>query len=175
MPFVQLRSTIRSVRATITATEPDSRDKVTRRDHAYLVMALRYEAPTEPARRFGLDGVQDVVVGRGDGDARQALEEGRMCLRVDIRDPRMSGEHCKLTRDGKSWVAVDMSSRNGTFVNGTKVERRVLADGDLIELGRAFSGANEDRLGLVRAADGGTLFLDEVGATGAVCSRRVAS
>src|SRR5262249_46151457 len=26
----------------------------------------------------------------------------------------------------------------------------------------AFSGANEDRLGLLRAADGGTLFLDEI-------------
>jgi sigma-54 dependent transcriptional regulator, acetoin dehydrogenase operon transcriptional activator AcoR len=59
----------------------------------------------------------------------------------------------------------DLSARSGRFVAvncGALVE--TLAQSELFGYRRgAFSGATEDRMGLVRAADQGTLFLDEIG------------
>jgi DNA-binding NtrC family response regulator len=249
---------------TITASDPDSRDKAAARPRAYIALAMHYESPLSPTQRYALEDVHDVIIGRAEqaGSSRK-IAEGRVAIRVDVADPRMSGEHARISREAKAWTLTDLGSRNGAFVNGARVDRRYLEDGDHIELGRtmfvfrvtsadapevggdelagqptamrtlhaplsadmsllaraavsrvavmvngetgtgkelvaravhelsgrsgdfiavncgaiaktlleaelfgykkgAFSGASEDRAGLVRAADGGTLFLDEV-------------
>ena len=54
-----------------------------------------------------------------------------------IRDPAVSRIHCVLqqVRDG-SWKIHDPGSRNGTFVNGRRVEKIVtLRDGDILGIG----------------------------------------
>ncbi|MEE4301229.1 MAG: adenylate/guanylate cyclase domain-containing protein [Pseudomonadales bacterium] len=54
-----------------------------------------------------------------------------------IRDPAVSRIHCVLqqVRDG-SWKLHDPGSRNGTFVNGRRIEKLVsLHDGDLVGIG----------------------------------------
>lgn len=54
---------------------------------------------------------------------------------VMLDDLTVSGEHAVLhTRAGES-VIHDLSSRNGTLVNGVPVTQRALADGDRIEIG----------------------------------------
>jgi hypothetical protein len=52
-----------------------------------------------------------------------------------VADQRLSRLHCRVERDGEHWVVTDLGSRNGTFVNRTKVERHVLNDGDEFEIG----------------------------------------
>ncbi|MDP3275942.1 MAG: trypsin-like peptidase domain-containing protein [Deltaproteobacteria bacterium] len=47
-----------------------------------------------------------------------------------------SGVHCEIVREGPSFVLVDLQSRNGTFVNGQRISRQPLRQGDLIECGR---------------------------------------
>jgi transcriptional regulator with AAA-type ATPase domain len=72
------------------------------------------------------------------------------------------------TGTGKELVARalhQMSGRTGqlTAINCGALPRHLVA-AELFGFRKgAFSGAHEDRCGLVRAADGGTLFLDEVG------------
>jgi diguanylate cyclase (GGDEF)-like protein len=45
--------------------------------------------------------------------------------------------HAKLVRDGEQEVRlVDLESTNGCFVNGTRIESRVLDDGDMIQIGK---------------------------------------
>jgi len=206
-----------------------------------------------------------VVLGRASGvdpgvEALNAARERR--LLVSVVDPKMSKVHAQIRWAIDGWCVEDASSRNGTRVNGERVERATLSDGDVIQMGHsvylyragaghevaspdtadeppglgtfnpglarqfanlrliarstvpvlvqgetgtgkelaakavhrlsgrkgalravncgalprtlleselfgyrkgAFSGASEDRLGLVRSADNGTLFLDEVG------------
>jgi pSer/pThr/pTyr-binding forkhead associated (FHA) protein len=48
----------------------------------------------------------------------------------------VSRVHCRLEA-GKDGVAVtDLSSTNGTFVNGKRIERATLANGDTLRVGR---------------------------------------
>ncbi len=50
-------------------------------------------------------------------------------------DRDASGNHAELRREGPGWVLLDLRSRNGTFVNGERVERRSLASGDEVTFG----------------------------------------
>jgi hypothetical protein len=47
----------------------------------------------------------------------------------------VSREHAKIYQRDGDWFVVDLNSSNGTRVNGTKVTRHRLTDGDEIELG----------------------------------------
>ncbi len=47
-----------------------------------------------------------------------------------------SGRHCELLLVEGSWTVVDTGSRNGTFVNGVRVQRQQLKTNDVIECGR---------------------------------------
>ncbi|MES1209778.1 MAG: GGDEF domain-containing protein [Pseudomonadota bacterium] len=64
-----------------------------------------------------------IVVGRGD--------------RVDVRlvDDGISREHIRLTKAGESIELEDLGSTNGTYCNGQRVQRQLLAEGDKILLG----------------------------------------
>jgi two-component system cell cycle response regulator len=57
--------------------------------------------------------------------------------RADIRvlDDGVSREHAAIERDGGKMVLVDLGSTNGTFCNGTRVQRQDLTDGDKISIG----------------------------------------
>jgi hypothetical protein len=60
-----------------------------------------------------------------------------------IGEPQVSAEHASLShRDGR-WVARDLGSRNGTFVNGERLDpggARALAAGDRISFGEPSGG-----------------------------------
>ena len=47
----------------------------------------------------------------------------------------VSRRHCKVQYLGNRFVIIDLESRNGTIVNGQSVERKVLEQGDRIEVG----------------------------------------
>ncbi len=55
-----------------------------------------------------------------------------------------------MRREGLAWVIVDERSKNGLVVNGRRVDRQLLRDGDVIECGRTFFLF---RVGVSRAAD----------------------
>ena len=44
--------------------------------------------------------------------------------------------HCRLTAGAAELEVVDLSSTNGTFVNGQRVDRATLKDGDRLGIGR---------------------------------------
>ena len=84
---------------------------------------LRIEAPrAEAVERECLDG--PLTIGRAAG------------ADIVIADASMSRQHARLVRDADSWVIEDLGARNGTYVNGLRIERRCpLAAGDQIQLG----------------------------------------
>jgi ABC transport system ATP-binding/permease protein len=61
--------------------------------------------------------------------------------------PLVSRLHCRFTsaEDG-SLVVEDLRSTNGTYVNGHRVERSVLGDGDRVRVGRVELTVVKDAL-----------------------------
>jgi len=77
----------------------------------------------------------DLVPGRRVQLNRDAATIGRGSrCEVCIPMPFISREHCRLERRDDGWYISDLKSRNGTIVNGTKIETHRLADGDTIQI-----------------------------------------
>jgi DNA-binding CsgD family transcriptional regulator len=89
-----------------------------------LVPCIEVLEGRSQGKSFVLDRVRGYVVGRLSG------------AEIPIDDPGVSRRHVKLTRraDGSVEVA-DMRSTNGLILNGERVERGVLREGDRISLG----------------------------------------
>lgn len=70
---------------------------------------------------------------------------------IAIPDGSVSSTHARIVRTAEGFHIEDLQSRNGTFVNGEKVDsKRLLADGDLIRLGKimmTFNVAREGKAG----------------------------
>lgn len=52
-----------------------------------------------------------------------------------LENPEISREHTLLRRDGNQYVAEDLKTANGTFVNGERIRSKVLAPNDRIQIG----------------------------------------
>ena len=51
---------------------------------------------------------------------------------VVLRDADASRNHAELRREGDRWAVRDLSSTNGTFVNGRRVREGAIEDGDVV-------------------------------------------
>ena len=57
---------------------------------------------------------------------------------LPLGDPTVSWNHAELRRTGDAWVLVDLGSRNGTRVNGWRVDSGfTVRPGDCVRFGRA--------------------------------------
>jgi len=52
-----------------------------------------------------------------------------------IADPRVSRDHAVIVSEGGQFSVVDQGSKHGTFVNGVKVDRKILERNDRLEFG----------------------------------------
>jgi phosphoserine phosphatase RsbU/P len=83
---------------------------------------LDVQHDTQPASRVLLSGTP-VSIGRGRDS------------HVHVPDGHISKRHAEVRPENGSYVVVDVGSLAGVLVNGTKVDRHALIDGDVIELG----------------------------------------
>lgn len=83
---------------------------------------------------------------------------------LQIDNLAVSGFHAKIVREAGQFVIEDMGSLNGTFLNGTKVSRQVLRNGDVILVGKhilLFDAPEQGEAAPARAAKvDETLVLD---------------
>jgi hypothetical protein len=98
-------------------------------------LAARPVSPERAANR------PRVVLATVDGERSVPLEARTTVLgrgaEADVRlsDTGVSRRHAELRLEGDQVTVVDLGSTNGTVVNGRRVERTVLAEGDVLELG----------------------------------------
>jgi pSer/pThr/pTyr-binding forkhead associated (FHA) protein len=55
---------------------------------------------------------------------------------ITLKDRSVSREHCRLDFDGSHYWVVDRDSHNGTYVNGRRIRRVMLYDGDTVTVGK---------------------------------------
>jgi pSer/pThr/pTyr-binding forkhead associated (FHA) protein len=53
-----------------------------------------------------------------------------------LDDVTVSRHHARIVRDATGFVAEDLNSLNGTYVNRRRVERHHLSDGDELQIGK---------------------------------------
>ncbi|MEG3860362.1 FHA domain-containing protein [Microcoleus sp. herbarium12] len=61
--------------------------------------------------------------------------DGQRVSRIPLKSSQVSRLHAVIATEGDSIVVTDTGSRNGTFVNGTRQTRSVLANGDMLQIG----------------------------------------
>jgi len=76
-----------------------------------------------PVSEYAISRERPLIVGR----ASDAI--------VHVRDPKLSRHHCEVgwTQDG--YYVRDLNSKNGTFMNGARITRARLRDGDRVQIG----------------------------------------
>jgi FHA domain-containing protein len=56
---------------------------------------------------------------------------------IVISDPKVSSFHARIDRSVEGYVLVDLKSRNGSYVNGKRIETGLLKTGDEVRMGTA--------------------------------------
>jgi hypothetical protein len=106
-------------------------------------MIYKPKAPpqaTEPVSPEELGMERETVALSWDGE-RKEVDKRRIVIGrsrdcdVQLQDANVSRRHAELRQEGAAYWIVDLGSTNGMEVNGKRVKRAKLADGDTITLG----------------------------------------
>ncbi|MCW5807263.1 MAG: sigma-54-dependent Fis family transcriptional regulator [Deltaproteobacteria bacterium] len=121
---------------TVPSTEAQPRADVASGPCLFLVAqgTRLLEAPA----RVLLGALDEVRIRRGERLDIAPRPQHPRDLELVLPDARISSDHARLTFVGRRWHVEDQRSRNGTFVNGARVDRATLADGDVIDVGQVI-------------------------------------
>lgn len=105
----------------------------------YLFLALSAHGPRTPSLRVDLSAVDEIAVGRGPHLTWDLSREGGLRrLVVRCPDPWQSSAHAVISRAARGFSVRDAGSKNGTLLDGKRIESADLVDGALLELGHTF-------------------------------------
>jgi hypothetical protein len=102
------------------------------RDTEYMVKPtpptawLVYSQPGLPGSHFPLR------------TGRNTIGRDRGRCQVTLNDPMVSNEHAAVVFEQGRFVLYDLAATNGTFLNGQRIQRQMLYDGDEIRLGNSL-------------------------------------
>jgi FhaA, N-terminal domain/FHA domain len=107
---------------------------------ATMIYKPKTPVPTEAASPVELGVEQEIVALVFDGSRREVKERRVVIGRsrdcdIQLNDANVSRRHAELRQEGASYWVVDLGSTNGMEVNGKRVKRAKLRDGDTITLG----------------------------------------
>ncbi len=103
-----------------------------------LVRLLSADAPAAPSTLWRLDEIDEITIGRASPDGEAP---GKGALSIGLDDPYASTRHAVVTRQGARWLVRDAGSKNGTFVDGQRLETNqpvALQNEALLEAGHTF-------------------------------------
>ncbi len=82
-----------------------------------------------------------LVLGAPAGEEKLSIQRaktvfGRGDVDVKLADPTVSGSHFQVEAFGKEFFVRDAGSRNGTYLNGTKIQYSQILPGDQVTIGK---------------------------------------
>jgi hypothetical protein len=107
---------------------------------ATMIYKPKTPVPTQAVSPAELGLAEEVIALVFDGTRREVTERRVVIGRsrdcdIQLNDANVSRRHAELRQEGASYWIVDLSSTNGMEVNGKRVKRAKLKDGDTITLG----------------------------------------
>jgi Protein of unknown function (DUF3662)/FHA domain len=107
---------------------------------ATMVYKPKTPVPTQAISPEALGMEQELATLTYDGTRREVRERRVVIGRsrdcdIQLADANVSRRHAELRQEGASYWIIDLGSTNGTEVNGRRVKRAKLSDGDTITLG----------------------------------------
>lgn len=112
----------------------------------------------EPASNLAPTKRYEAIKSKGNTGQEQALlltDAGAVYLRpgflvgrgascnLKLADPKASRVHASFTKVDGGWLLQDNASKNGTFVNGRRIQKTLLKTGDSIQIGQTVLGYEE--------------------------------
>jgi hypothetical protein len=94
---------------------------------------------------------------------------------IVIDSPAVSSHHACVFRDAGLLAVEDLQSTNGTFVNGKRVSRHILAHGDVVRVGNHELVLDEQVNAEAAAADDGEVAMASQGETVFIDKRKLMS
>jgi transcriptional regulator of acetoin/glycerol metabolism len=109
----------------------------------FLFLVLACHDPSLGASRWSLEDVDEVRFGRAVAEAGAPMKRGAKLVKekdarvlvVGVADALMSSTHARIVREDGDFVLEDKGSTNGTRIDGSRIQRAVLADGAVFQLG----------------------------------------
>ena len=114
-----------------------------------------------------MEGRLVVIRGNKKGEIFDIIPEKKLVVGRDSRcDFCLSGKlisrkHFSIFQDGDRFILNDLNSRNGVYVNEEKSYKRLLDDGDIIEIGEVSLRFDLDTVFTELPGDGSTEFFEE--------------
>lgn len=110
-------------------------------DRIYFCSVVLDDRGTVPGLRVGI--IKELQTERRFTLGPRCLVGRHPACDLRLNDPRVSGEHAILRWLGGCWELRDLSSRNGTFIDGRRLkpgERVAIATGEVVAIGSAATG-----------------------------------
>ena len=115
------------------------RDREANTSRPHLIVVMEGDRPLAGGARYSLAGVPEIHIQRGDGRAASIeTHDGERRLMLSLPAASLSRTHARIKRAPSGWMIEDAGSRNGTYLNGKRIERGLIGPGDVLEVGHAF-------------------------------------
>jgi pSer/pThr/pTyr-binding forkhead associated (FHA) protein len=123
----------------LASSAPDSSEADAQSIHGGVLTKTRASTPTLVVIDGGDEGRRLPLVGKSQFKIGRSVTSD-----LKLLDGKVSRDHCLVETVRDHHIIVDLESANGTIVNGERVKKTVLQEGDLIRLG--FTMLKYDRV-----------------------------
>jgi hypothetical protein len=120
--------------------QPDRSGEARAAEAGHTMVYRPRQQPTEAASAAEL-GVEGEVVSLAWDGQRHEIDKRRTLIGrskecdIQLADPNVSRRHAELRQEGAAYWVVDLDSTNGIEVNGRRLKRAKLEDGDRVTMG----------------------------------------
>jgi hypothetical protein len=101
---------------------------------------VRSDLDQAPPKKAALPRARVVIISGDQAGAAYPLKDTVSIGRADsctivLKDAKTSRQHAQIQQHGSEFIIVDLSSSNGTFVNGQRIDEHVLQNNDEVQIG----------------------------------------